>query len=924
MRPFVLAGLLMTLAAPARAQSVADLRARAAAARADRPASVPEGTLTSIDYLLDVSERIERRFGSQAEAWRNRAERFLTSVEAGRDPYPHGAGQILNRGYAPSFSPSRQGYAIYLPPDYDPARAYPLMVMLHGGSSNGNLFLGVVLGNNMDWLQYNRFLYDDFTPRWSPDWIIVAPDGIGQVIWRWMGEQDVLEVIDDVVQHYHVDENRIALGGVSNGGMGAHSIGTRHAWRFSVVQAMAGAPSWIQYTGGRPRPDEMTALLRYSGMHLIENGENTDFRYYQGTEDPGPMRPAYVRALDRRVEELGVDVTGRWYQHGHDLLYLVHRHGRVFSDLAEIVRDPRPREVRLVTGDYRAARQHWVTVTRIERYPELARVRAVAEDGTLRADTDNVTQLSFDLRDAPVGPSGTITVSLDGTEVYSGPRLHLGHVVSFARDAEGAWHLGFLPAADGLEKVPGLAGPLTDAYHDEIVHVYGTQNPDAEQTLRRTAERGARGWPLGLWNLEQRVVRDTDVTPAMMRGAHLALYGAAGDNAVLDRIMASLPIRAESDAIVMANGRRFSGRRVGARFIYPNPEQPDRYVLVHTGVNAAAVSQTRNLPDFLPDYVVYDQRSTGSRPRLIARSNRQPLAAGYFDASWQLPEWHDPHARRLPEGISAERMRALALRVGAPPDFILPAPLFQQTPAPQLEPGDMPAPPARPTRFVVGRDDPNGPIARQIARLVPTFYNYRAIIPGGEWIQASRARWRVRPEADCLAALDEADVPYERVTEELGTPTPTPVEITGRVNGIDFRPVRQDRRIIVSCEMAARLPLLTRIAARQNVNRITILSAHRERPRQSFHRMGMALDIFAFDTRRGRMSVNDDFVETPASATCDAPTPSDWRARGLLRIACDLVRSRRFNSVLTPNYNDGHRNHFHIDIRPSDDRIFVR
>ena len=40
--------------------------------------------------------------------------------------------------------------------------------------------------------------------------------------------------------------------------------------------------------------------------------------------------------------------------------------------LAERVRDPRPAEVRVVTGDYRANRQHWVTVTRIERYPRMA------------------------------------------------------------------------------------------------------------------------------------------------------------------------------------------------------------------------------------------------------------------------------------------------------------------------------------------------------------------------------------------------------------------------------------------------------------------------------------------------------------------------------------------------------------------------
>jgi hypothetical protein len=44
----------------------------------------------------------------------------------------------------------------------------------------------------------------------------------------------------------------------------------------------------------------------------------------------------------------------------------------------------------------------------------------------------------------------------------------------------------------------------------------------------------------------------------------------------------------------------------------------------------------------------------------------------------------------------------------------------------------------------------------------------------------------------------------------------------------------------------------------------------------------------------------------------------------LRRIACDLYRSGKFQSVLTPNYNEGHRDHFHIDIRPDDPRAFLR
>jgi hypothetical protein len=933
----LLAPTALGTAQPRASTSQDELRARVARLRQNRPASVPEGTLLSIEYLLDIARRIEQRFPTQSAQWTRRAERFLESAERGRDPYVEGRGQILNRGYDASFSPARQGYAIYIPPNYDPQRAYPMLIMLHGGSSLGNLFLGVVLGNNMDWLTYSQHLWDDYTPRWSPEFIVVAPDGVGQPIWRWMGEQDVLEVLADVQRHYNVDPNRVVLGGLSNGGMGAYQIGTRHAWRFSHVQAIAGAPSWLQYTGGRPTEDERTAMLRVSGMHLFENTTNTDFRYYHGTRDPGPMRPAFVRELTAHVRQLGLTPQERWYEHGHDLLYLVHRHGRIYEDLARYQRNPRPPRVRVVTGDYRANRQHWVSVTRVERYPELARVDARVESNVLRVETNNVLEVTFHMDDCPLSGS-TVRIEVDGARAFEGPRSQLGATAVVSRQ-NGSWRLGALPRAQGLEKVPGLAGPMSDAYFDEIIHVYGTRNAANVNTLRDTANRGANGWPQGVWYLNQRVIPDTEVTDAMMRTHHLALYGSPGDNAVLDRIAAQLPIRVENGAVVLSSGQRFAGNEVGARFVYPNPLAANRYVLVHTGVTANAVSRTRNLPDFLPDYVVYDRQTTGSRPRLIAGRNRQ-LAAGYFDRFWRLSaperrggddgdESTPPRGRRgrrveLPPGMTPERMRELAVAVGAPPDFVLPPAVLQQTPAPELEPGPVPPAPSAPRRFLAPASDPNGALARQLARAIPSFYNYRAIIPGGAWTTSPRAVWQIRSEEACLRALDEAQIPYERVTEPLTTPTPTPVRITGAVGGVAYTTTRVADPIVLSCEMAARLPVLSRIARAEGVRRIEILSSHRTRPNISFHRMGMALDIFAFDTPRGRLSVNDHFVETPAHRTCEAPEPSDWRAAALLRIACALATSERFSSILTPNYNDGHRNHFHIDIRPDDDRIFVR
>jgi hypothetical protein len=240
----------------------------------------------------------------------------------------------------------------------------------------------------------------------------------------------------------------------------------------------------------------------------------------------------------------------------------------------------------------------------------------------------------------------------------------------------------------------------------------------------------------------------------------------------------------------------------------------------------------------------------------------------------------------------------------------------------------MPVPPAPPTpepprRFRARASDPAGRVARLIARRAATFENFRALIPGATWREEPRALWQIRNEAECHAALRDAGVPFRPIAEHP-TPVPSPVEILGPVDGVWFRMIHDDRPLAVSCEMAVRLPDIARIVKRHGVVGVDVMSAYRTSPRASFHTMGLALDIARFHTGTAWLSVLEHFEETPENETCEAPTPRNPKARKLLAIACALHRSRLFSSVLTPNYNDGHRDHFHIDARPDDPRLFLR
>lgn len=241
--------------------------------------------------------------------------------------------------------------------------------------------------------------------------------------------------------------------------------------------------------------------------------------------------------------------------------------------------------------------------------------------------------------------------------------------------------------------------------------------------------------------------------------------------------------------------------------------------------------------------------------------------------------------------------------------------------------------------------------ARAIIKSVPHFINFRATIKRATWRVDPAYEWRVRRQRQCLTDLRQQGVRYkfhnlddvvDVEDDDLGgiASVPTPIVLKSAVGGVRYTSARGNP-VLISCELAARLKVMSEVVARHDVKQVIIVSAYRPRPHTSFHTTGLALDIFRFRLNeplpgpRGELdsylTVLTDFYATPNRATCDpemfgpqSPYGRNERGRRILKIACELHDTGIFASMLTPNYNPGHRDHFHVDIRPDDPRIFLR
>lgn len=84
------------------------------------------------------------------------------------------------------------------------------------------------------------------------------------------------------------------------------------------------------------------------------------------------------------------------------------------------------------------------------------------------------------------------------------------------------------------------------------------------------------------------------------------------------------------------------------------------------------------------------------------------------------------------------------------------------------------------------------------------------------------------------------------------------------------------------------------------------------------HPAGLAIDVGGFRMADGRLLSVAQFAGKIGQQTCGtgAPVPISAEARELRQIVCDARSSGLFTYALTPNYDQDHHDHFHLEIKP--------
>ena len=233
-------------------------------------------------------------------------------------------------------------------------------------------------------------------------------------------------------------------------------------------------------------------------------------------------------------------------------------------------------------------------------------------------------------------------------------------VVSFIK--KGNWMELGTDTTTGMHKTPENFGPMKQATFSPFILVYGTAGDSAATALSIQKARVMQEiwWSIG--NGTAPVMADTEVDSQTIATKNLILFGGWSVNKIVNQLWDKLPLKLHKafdyagyakfyDSVVKAGnnpmfpshpvrdsgsaeiGRHtLYGAHLAAQFIYPNPLNPEKFVLVTEGADSAGEALAGAFGLFgsdtgLPDYIIYDES-------VRTQGWGGVKAAGFFDERW--------------------------------------------------------------------------------------------------------------------------------------------------------------------------------------------------------------------------------------------------------------------------------------------------
>ncbi len=171
----------------------------------------------------------------------------------------------------------------------------------------------------------------------------------------------------------------------------------------------------------------------------------------------------------------------------------------------------------------------------------------------------------------------------------------------------------------------GLTGPFMDVFNSKTIIL----PCDVDDRCKKSALSLQYWWnDYALGTL--RIMNYSEViSEKLYEKYNIVVIGGDKINKYLERIAQYIKIvKFLEDGGVVIRNKEYIGPRIGIAMIYPNPDNPKRYIAILGSNSLEAVEAIYRIdPVIVPDYLVYDAMYIGYRPEGV-------IDSGFFNYDW--------------------------------------------------------------------------------------------------------------------------------------------------------------------------------------------------------------------------------------------------------------------------------------------------
>ncbi len=489
-------------------------------------------------------------------------------------------------------------------------------------------------------------------PAPEPGVIMIHPFGRYCNANKLAGEVDTLEVLEHALKEYKLDPERVVIRGFSMGGAAAWHLAVHYPDKWLAANPGAGfseTPQFLKVFQSeelKPTWYEQKLWQMYDCPVWARNLR---------------MLPtiAYSGEIDKQKQAADVMAEACWNLPENERFELTHiiapKTAHKVDPIARIeierrlamldgMRSAEPlKRVSFTTTTLKYNRAHWVTINALEEHWVPATVSANWDSpSVILLQVSKVTDLSLhlDVDSIPMNVNA-LNVQVNDQYVSAVPRRSDRSWGVRLRKVGGKWEQvsPIEQPSTELRKKHGLQGPIDDAFMGPFLFVKPTatgHHPKVDQWVEAEFKRAVREWHRQMRG--DAIVKSSDeLKPEDIENYNLILWGDAQSNPTLGKLADKLPIQWNREQVVIGD-RKFDAANHVPVLIYPNPLNPQRYVVLNSGFTYREydyLNNARQIPK-LPDWAVVDL-STPPDSRFPGKI----ADADFFDENWSLlPDRH--------------------------------------------------------------------------------------------------------------------------------------------------------------------------------------------------------------------------------------------------------------------------------------------